>query len=240
VRRAYTTATDVVERRCEMQSTLTYAKSGDAYLELHVSSIYVEMCDIGDDPVWEVVDLPSVEVGDLRAEDTLYEQYELLIGDERRVLEALQGYPSLEKHYVFPEGVVVLDIDAPTEYYHHGSEGRSILIERAEALCDELSEKYELGQYWLYHTKTGLHAIFERRVESWIEVLWEAEQREGFRECGGHASVCRSNGFATLRVSRKEGRGWDIYPVEGYDVDTNVPLHVRGHRDALLSNLRPW
>lgn len=143
------------------------------------------------------------------------------------------------EEYHFDDGIIALDIDAPTRYFWDGNPGREKMVQGVEELCQALSRKYDLGRFWIYHTLSGVHVIFERRTDI-SAVLEDATFRSGWHECGGHYDHCIPQGHCSLRVSRKQGRGWDIYPVEGYDVDTNVPLHVRGHRDALLSNLRPW
>ena len=138
-----------------------------------------------------------------------------------------------------PVGAVGLDIDAPGAFFEKGV-GRMMMIVQVRKLATKLSRTYGLGLYWLYHTASGLHVIFQCRLSCWSAVkvvLMEAFKQEGWHECGGHAQCCYDAGHVQLRVGHKPRRRyWDINPVLGNPPVDAAPDHVREH--ARLLGLR--
>ena len=134
------------------------------------------------------------------------------------------------KNYVFPLGVVVLDIDAPTKHFWWGNPGHDTMVEGIRALCQDLSSKWGLGRYWLYRTLSGMHVVFEKNVGLGmvIDVLLDANNRVGWHQCGGH--VARFAGQEIeLRVGVKGDRPFDIASVPGNPDLLDAREHVVEH-----------
>ena len=131
----------------------------------------------------------------------------------------------------FPQGVVALDIDAPTWYFTSG-EGRRVMEGAVRELARRVSDKFGLGLFWLYHTWSGMHVLFENTVPDPIETMRWASEQQGWHECKGHLAHCISRGV-TLRVGKK-----DVYPE--YDIRPaacNPPVvggHVEAHHRAVM------
>ena len=139
----------------------------------------------------------------------------------------------------FPVGAVGLDIDAPTAFFEEGP-GRDAMLEGVRALADETSQRFGLGLYWMYHTLSGVHVLFQCRLSCWEAVkyvLTEAFQNKGWHECGGHALHCSDAEEVQLRVGHKPGRPWDITPVPGNPPMSHAPAHVQEHARLLAQRL---
>lgn len=133
-----------------------------------------------------------------------------------------------------PAGIVALDIDARDVRFRLPWQ-RKVMVAEVRAMANGLAASWGLGRYWMYYTGSpGLHVIFERPAERWAMVLDAANLHRGWRECGGHHSICLEDRFCALRVGYKNGRGiWDIFPVENNPTE-DIPDHVAEH-DRLLS-----
>lgn len=139
----------------------------------------------------------------------------------------------------FPVGTVALDIDAPTAFFEEGP-GRGTMLTAVRKLAADLSQRFGLGLYWLYHTGSGLHVIFQCRLSCWDAVktvLVEAFERKGWHECGGHALHCTDAEQMQLRVGHKPGRPWDIEPVPGNPPVSRAPAYVQEHERLLAQQL---
>ncbi len=139
------------------------------------------------------------------------------------------------KVYEFPAGAVVLDFDAPTLYFWDDEEGGPLMDDDVYDVCVSLSRKWQLGQFWLYRTLSGLHVVFEHLLASQSDVLdcmLDANDRQGWKLCGGYMAM-HANVALTLRVGVKGERPFDIRPLDA--VDESAPWFVREHHDLVLS-----
>jgi len=151
-------------------------------------------------------------------------------------------------NHIFPRGVVALDVDSPihTNEYYYGEPGRPQMVAEVRAWAQDLSEQFGLGRFWMYHTLSGLHVIFEiPAVAMWDDVMTSASLGDSWHECWGHIRHCEDAGDrAVLRVSRKvemeHTRPWDIIPADDNPPLQGAPPHVLAHCDALLTHLCPW
>lgn len=138
------------------------------------------------------------------------------------------------KVYTFPVGAVVLDIDTPTSRYWDREPLAQVLVEGARELAVRMAGKWQLGRFWVYRTLSGAHIVFERllpSLEDAFDVLLDAYDQEGWRECGGHISHCTGKQL-TLRAGLKEHRPrFDIYPLDV--VDGTAPPHVQEHHEEV-------
>jgi len=91
--------------------------------------------------------------------------------------------------YEFPVGVVVLDIDAPTRHFWDGEMGaKAMETDVRYGLATALSERWQLGRFWMYRTKSGLHVVFERVLvqrSDVRDVMADANAQVGWKLCGG-------------------------------------------------------
>jgi hypothetical protein len=152
-------------------------------------------------------------------------------------------YDDTDEHgtvLAFPPYIVAFDIDAPTPYFTQAPAGRNKALPRIVAFLDRWSTKYDLGQYWIYQTGNGWHALFEKpagTLVSWTTCYDDAIWVKGWHECLGHWGLIKEECRATLRVGLKGLVGHvprppDISLVYG-EVNKHSPLHVRTHYDAL-------
>lgn len=149
---------------------------------------------------------------------------------------------TIEKFAVqdFEEGIIALDIDAPTDYFSDGP-GEEIMIEGVRELAADVAESWGLGLFWLYRTGNGVHVIFQCKVACWSIVFAILEDTNHcdscWHECGGHALWCTVDSMVQLRVGRKPGRPWDIFPVAGNPGREHMPAHVVEHEQLLAQRL---
>ena len=128
--------------------------------------------------------------------------------------------------HVLPEGVVALDLDAPTPEYEAGGELRDLFLSKARTLAALTTEEWDLGAWWIIATQSGFHVLFEKPTDAWAEVLLWGTKQWPWKECEGHFSKCLYWGCVTLRVSRKGDREWDL---EFLGSPEGAPEHVLAH-----------
>lgn len=138
--------------------------------------------------------------------------------------------------YEFPVGVVVLDIDAPTRHFWDGEMGaKAMETDVRYGLATALSERWQLGRFWMYRTKSGLHVVFERVLvqrSDVRDVMADANAQVGWKLCGGFFCMHADKDRLTLRVGVKKDRPYDIRPLD--EVGDDAPWFVREHHEAVL------
>lgn len=141
--------------------------------------------------------------------------------------------------YVFPDGVVAIDADGPTPEYYSGAPLRPLFLAKIRTFAALCAEKWGLGRYWIYATRSGYHIVFENLTPRWRVVLeWAGAQylwNPGiyhYAECHGHMRSCLFAEAVFLRISPKEDRPWDIHLAWG---DGDIPDHLIEHHRIIES-----
>lgn len=136
----------------------------------------------------------------------------------------------------FDKGVVGLDIDAPNKRFVDGNL-HNVMVKQVGRLAGQLSEKYNLGRFWIYDTGSpGCHVIFEYKATRWASALYDAAKRKGWKECEGHHFQTAISGRCALRVGHKPSRNWDIFPWATNPID-DKPKHIIEHENLLALKL---
>jgi len=136
----------------------------------------------------------------------------------------------------FDSGIIALDIDAPNKRFIDGNL-HDVMVKQVSRLASELSEKYNLGRFWIYNTGSpGCHVIFENFAKNWLEIMCGTTLPAGWHECVGHYTKCNSTKSCRLRVGHKPGRNWDIKAWDTNPVD-DKPDHVVEHEKWLSLKL---
>jgi hypothetical protein len=134
--------------------------------------------------------------------------------------------------HVMPAGVVALDIDSLDSRFWLGGMARDRMRSAACNMGAMIADLYGLGRFWVLGTHSGAHVIFERPVLDPERILMMACDLQPWHECGGHSLYAGANGYITLRVNPKPGRGDDL---EFWFWPEPEPDFVREHRLAVLA-----